>query len=165
MSSLIRACCLLVLCGLCGAAIAAPQLSLQFPLARVAYQTNELIDLTVIRTDAAPLTAGSLTLTLTGKSGSRISCSFPTKAAAVQGHTAVSVEHLRLNGALLRPDSYTVTAAADGTTATAAMEVYSHLPRSTYASVRGGMDMGNPRLIGPDCLGYSINYGTYVLRG
>ncbi len=161
MSNLMRVCCLFVLSGLTISAIAAPQLQVQFPLQRVAYQTNERIDVTVIRSDTAPLAAGTLTLTLTGKSGSRVRCDFPINAAAVQGQTAVSVEHLRLNGALLRPDRYTITATADGVMASGAIEVYSALPRSTFASVRWGTAMGNPRLIGPDSLGFSINYGTY----
>src|ERR1019366_415764 len=123
MSRFLRTVGVLALSAFAAAATAAPQVQLQFPLNRVVYETSELIDVTVIRTDTAALARGTLTLTLTGKDGSQVQCEFPATAAPVQGATAAAVEHLRLNGALLRPGSYAVTATADGATATGAIEV------------------------------------------
>jgi len=42
-------------------AFAAPQAQLLLPLGRTVYQTNELIDLSVVRSDTAALPAGMLT--------------------------------------------------------------------------------------------------------
>src|SRR4051794_6663349 len=94
--------------GLLGAPAAAAELQILLPLGRAAYQTNERIDFAVARTDSKPLTAGNLTLTLHGEDGGRLSFTLPVKKAAVEGKQARAIEHLHVNGWLLRPGNYTV---------------------------------------------------------
>ena len=86
-----------------GSLSAAPALKLLLPLERTAYQTNEQIDLSVVRSAAEALTAGELALTATGADGSKLAFTFPVAAVAVEGGAACATEHLHLNGALLRP--------------------------------------------------------------
>ena len=50
----------------------ATEVSIILPLHRVAYQTNEWIDVSVARSDAAALPAGNLTLTVTGDDASKM---------------------------------------------------------------------------------------------
>src|SRR5690242_3824278 len=84
---------------------ALPRLS--FPLGRVAYQTNEGIDLSIVRSISASQKGSDLKLTLTSDDGSQIDLTFPVKADS-------AVEHLQLNGRLLRPGKYSVKADIDG---------------------------------------------------
>src|SRR5947209_16221422 len=81
----------------------AAQAEILLPLVRTVYQTNEWIDISVVRSDAKPLAAGNLVLTLNGGDGSVLTYTFPVKAAAR------STEHLHVNSALLRPGKYTVS--------------------------------------------------------
>jgi hypothetical protein len=140
---------------------AAPQLELQLPLGRVAYQTNERLDVSLLRRDAEPLRAGTLDVTVTGDDGSRLRFAFPLPALAITGPAAEDVLHLQLNGRLLRPGRYTLQAAADGASTQAVFEIYSHLRKSTYKTVRWGITKGEPRLLGEDSLGFTLNYGPY----
>ena len=66
----------------------AAQVTLVMPLNRTAYQTNETIDLSVVRSDAQALAAGDLLLTVTGDDASKLTFTFPVKAAAVAGSDA-----------------------------------------------------------------------------
>ena len=120
-------------------ALAAPasgaELKLVRPLDRTAYQTNEFIDLSVVRSDAQALAAGDLTLTLTGEDGSQMRLAFPLRAVPMVGNDARTTEHVRLNGWLLRPGRYTVEAAAHGATAQTAIELYSHIRKSSFRLV------------------------------
>jgi hypothetical protein len=100
------------------------------PLGRVAYQTNEWIDIAVLRRAPDGLKRGKLVLTLAGQDGSNLAFTFPIKGAA--GKPAVATEHLRLNGYLLRPGKYTLRAKGDGATARAKIEVYSHIRESSF---------------------------------
>ena len=93
---------LMTLAGTALWAQAAEPARLLLPLGRTAYQTNERIDLTVLRAAAAP---GEMVVTLTDTHGPRMTSTFPVARAA---------EHLHLNGALLRPGSYVVEVAVDG---------------------------------------------------
>ncbi|HEY8667638.1 MAG TPA: hypothetical protein VIL86_13300 [Tepidisphaeraceae bacterium] len=52
-----------------GASAPGAELKLLLPLNGTAYQTNEAIDLSIIRSDKAALAAGDLTLTLSGRRG------------------------------------------------------------------------------------------------
>ena len=65
---------------------AAAELNLSLPLGRTAYQTNEHIDLSVVRANAQALPAGTLTLALTGADGSELSFTFPINAVAAGGN-------------------------------------------------------------------------------
>src|SRR4051812_40834338 len=92
-------------------AAAAPQGKGLLPLGRAAYQTNELIDLAVVRTSDADLPAGDLSVVVGGEDGSRLAFTFPAAAAKVEGKDARVTSHLHLDGRLLRPGSYTIEVA------------------------------------------------------
>ena len=49
---------------------------------------------------------------------------------------ARSVEHLYLNGWLLRPGNYKVDVAVDGTNATTNIDVHSHIRKSSFVQSR-----------------------------
>ena len=113
----------------------AAQVQVLLPLNRVAYQTNEMIDISVMRTDVQALPAAELVLTLSSIDGSRLSFTFPVKAVPVVGNEARTTEHLRLNGWLMRPGNYRIEADVQGATGQAAIEIYSHIRQSTYALI------------------------------
>ena len=88
--------------GLCATALCGAEVRLQLPLARTAYQCNESIPLTVLRSGAQSQRDGELMLRLSAGDGSSLTFTFLTGRAE-----AHSVEHLQVNGWLLRPGSYT----------------------------------------------------------
>jgi len=142
--------------------LAGAEVSITLPLARTAYQTNEQIDLAVIRSNQGPLAAGELTLLATGDDGSRMEFAFPVAAVAVQGDAARRTEHLHLNGRLLRPGRYTIEVAVDGAKATVEIEVFGHLRRSSYKLVNWGRARKDQQLVeGEDNLGFNVFYGHY----
>ncbi len=145
-----------------GAAHAA-QLEIDLPLARHAYQTNEQIYLAVVRSDANALSAGNLTLTITTTDGSKMLFDFPVKAAPVAGKDARCVEHVLLNGWLLRPGNYKVEAACDGTTAVAGFEVFSHIRKSSFILADWGNHAAKNQqvLLGEDSVGFNLNLAGY----
>lgn len=132
----------------CGAQAAEPA-KLLLPLGRTAYQTNERIDLTVLRAAAAP---GDMAVTLTDANGTRMTSTFPVVRAA---------EHLHINGALLRPGSYVVEVAVDGGATNLTVEIFSHLRRSSYKLINWShsQDKGQDLLRqGEDGFGYNLFY-------
>jgi hypothetical protein len=148
------------------------ELKVLLPQDRVAYQTNESVAVAVLRNDAQPLAAADLTLTVRGDDGSRLVFTFPLTPVAVEGKTACATEHLSIDARLLRPGKYTLEAAAYGTAATARIEVYSHVRRSTYRVVHwaSGADKEQQGLMGEDGLGYNLLLNTqpptdYMVRG
>ena len=136
----------------------AANVSIIMPLHRVAYQTNEWIDVSVVRSDAAAIPAGNLTLTVSGDDASKMVFTFPVKAVAVEGKNARATEHLHLNGRLIRPGKYTIEASADGASATTSIEVYSHLRRSTFKLIDwGSTTTGKDQtVIGEDGMGFNL---------
>jgi hypothetical protein len=137
-------------------------LSILLPLHRVAYQTNEWIDVSVVRGDSAALAAGNLTLTLTGDDASKMAFTFPITAVAVEHDSARQTEHLHLNGRLIRPGKYTIEVGADGATASAPIEIYSHLRRSNFKLIDWGSSTnGKDQVtIGEDGMGFNLIYYT-----
>jgi hypothetical protein len=133
----------------------AAELKLFFPLGRSAYQTKERLEIAVIRTDTKPLAAGDLTLQLQGEDAGRLTFTFPVKAAT----PARAVEHLYVNARLLRPGKYTLAVSCDGTTASAPVEVYSHLRRSSFRLINWVQRQGALLPLGEDNLGYNLYYG------
>src|SRR4051794_12694542 len=106
--------------GMLAAAAPAAEVKLLLPQGRTAFQTNEWVDVSVVRGGA---TEGELKLTLAGADGSKVETTFPAARA---------VEHLHVNGWLLRPGKYAVTVSVDGTTASADIELFSHLRQSNF---------------------------------
>ena len=136
------------------------------PLARTAYQTNEWIDLSVVRQAPQALSAGDLVLTLQGDDGSKLTFTFAVPAAAATrstgypGADARSTEHLHIDGWLLRPGHYKIEAAADGATAATELDVYSHVRKTSYRLINWGTAQGAQQLVeGEDSLGFNLFYG------
>jgi len=128
------------------------------PQGRTAFQTNEWIDVSVVRSADKSLAAGELVLTLAGDGGSRLTFAFP-----VEGGGTRKTEHLHVNGWLLRPGKYTVEAAVDGGKATANIDVYSHIRQSSFRLINWGRaSKPEEQLIqGEDNLGFNLFYGHY----
>lgn len=137
---------------------AAGELTLQLPLGRTAYQTNERIDLAVVRSSAGELAAGELAMVVSGEEdGSRLSCWFPAA-----GGGSRRVEHLHLSGWYLRPGRYTVEVTCDGTAARTQIELYSHVRQSSFRLVDWGRARGKEQLpLGEENLGFNLFYGGY----
>ncbi|OPZ28207.1 MAG: hypothetical protein BWZ02_01375 [Lentisphaerae bacterium ADurb.BinA184] len=144
-----------------GAVHAEVTLRLDLPLGRGAYQTNEFIDLAVVRASTGEaLAAGTLGLKVTGTDGSAMGFVFPARAVAAADGGAQAVEHLRLNGWLLRPGAYTVEVACDGATARADFDVYPHVRRSTYKLIHwGGSRNDQMAAEGDDGMGFNLAWG------
>ncbi|HKB35906.1 MAG TPA: hypothetical protein VKD72_05595 [Gemmataceae bacterium] len=142
---------------------AAAEVKLLLPLGRTAYQTNEWIDISVVRSAAQALDRSELKLTLAGKDGSRVFTTFAVAAVPVRGKEARTTEHLHVNGALLRPGTYSVEASCDGATAKTDIEVHSHLRQSSFRLVNWGRagKEAEQRVQGEDSLGFNLFYGHY----
>jgi hypothetical protein len=139
------------------------RLKLLLPLKRKTYQTNERIDLAVVRRGPAALPATRLKLHVAGADGSRMDFTFPLAAAAVTGKEARQTEHLHLNGRLLRPGNYTVEVSAGGATDRAEIEVHSHVRKTPFklidwASQAKGSEQA---ALGEDSLGFNLLYASY----
>ncbi len=142
---------------------AAATLKILLPLGRTAYQTNEPIDVSVVRSDAQALPAADLAVILSSGDGSRMSFVFPVGPAAASGKGATATEHLHLNGWLLRPGRYTLTVTVHGATASTELDVYSHLRRSTFKNIDWGCRVQGPEMavLGEDSMGFNLLYGDY----
>ncbi len=142
------------------AMIQAAEPQITFPLGRTVYQTNETIDLAIVRGDKQALAAGDLVLTVSGGDGSKLEFTFPVKAAAAGKEGAKATEHLHLNGSLLRPGKYTLGVHVDGAKASANMELFSHLRKSDFRLINWGRAKGKDELMqGEDSLGFNLFYG------
>ena len=148
---------------LAGADCARADLQILLPLARKAYQTNEVIDLAVVRSGTAALPAGDLRLTVAGQSGSRAVFEFPLGAAALVGPDARDTVHLHLNGWLLRPDKYGIEVAADGQAATAEIDVRSHQRQTSFKLIQWGSRAAKAEqgILGEQSLGLNLIYASY----
>jgi len=141
----------------------AQAVSLLLPLGRTAYQTNEWIDLSVVRSRAANLPAGELQLVAVHEDGSRLRFTFPLNAVAAVNGTARTTEHLHLNGFLLRPGRYRLQVQADGEDAATQIELYSHMRKTPFklidwASRAVGSDQA---VLGEESLGFNLNFAAY----
>lgn len=140
---------------------AAAELKILLPLGRVAYQTNEWIDVSVVRGSSDNLKSGQLALVLTGADGSTLDLTFPVQAAA--GKPARATEHFHLNGYLLRPGKYTLQASADGASATTAIDIHSHLRQSTFKTIDWGSRASKHEqaTLGEDSMGFNLMLYAY----
>jgi hypothetical protein len=135
----------------------AADLKIILPLGRTAYQTNELIDVAVVRW-GEKLQPGKLELSLAGADGGKVLAIFPMKEASQR-----SVEHLRLDGRLLRPGAYTLAVACDGATVSTNIDIESHLRRSTFKLIDWGSraKAEEQALLGENSMGFNLNYAAY----
>jgi hypothetical protein len=141
----------------------AAEVKILLPLKRTAYQTNERIELSVLRTDKAALAVGQLVLNLQGEDGSKLRFGFTVKKVEADKAEARAVEHFFLNGWLLRPGKYLVEVTCDGASARQQVEVYSHVRRSNFRLINWGR--ANNKAVqltqGEENLGYNLFYGGY----
>ena len=139
------------------------KLQILLPLGRVAYQTNERIDVSVLRTSTAAMPAAELGFTVTGEDASKLAFTFPLTAVPVVGADARATEHLHLNGALLRPGKYTLEVSAYGTSASTTIEVYSHIRQSSFRllSWGGGPSDDSQVFTGEDGAGLNMELGVF----
>ena len=154
---------LLAVLGSLQAVAGEAKLQILLPLARTAYQTNETIDLAIVRSSAEALAAGNLALSVTSADGTKMSFTLPAGAVPVAGKNACTTEHLHLNGWLLRPGNYAVEVTCDGATTSVSLDVYSHVRKSDFKLLVWGRAQKQQRLVeGEDSIGYNLIYGHYT---
>ena len=138
----------------------AAEIHLHLPLARTVYQDNEWIDISVLRSPTELRPSGELLLKLSGADGSQLSFVFPMDKVDASAGTARAVEHLHVNGWLLRPGDYTVEVACDGAMAHANITVFSHIRRSSFKLINWGRAKDRDQLPqGEENLGFNLFYG------
>jgi len=139
----------------------AAEVKLLFPQGRTSFQTNEWIDVSVVRSSPQPLAESKIVLTLSGLDGSRMSATFPARAVSLTGGDARATEHLHLNGRLIRPGKYTVDVTADGASANAEIEICSHVRNTDFRLVNWSHVTGANRLLqGAGSFGFNLVYGV-----
>jgi hypothetical protein len=145
---------------LCAVSFCEAGVSLHLPLARTAYQCNEEVPVTILRSGGEAWTGGALELALIGEDGSSLGFTFPVKAVESRDDRARSVEHLRVNGWLLRPGSYRVEASFQGAVARTNISLHSSIRRSEFKLINWGRAKGNDLLAqGEDGLGFNLFLG------
>jgi hypothetical protein len=108
----------------------ASALELHLPLGRVAYQTNEEIDLAVVL-DGASAKADEIGVTALAEQGGKFAFVFPAHAAKAERRTVL----VRLNARLMRPGNYTIDVVAGGEKKSTKIEIYSHIRKSSFKLV------------------------------
>ncbi|HXX93847.1 MAG TPA: hypothetical protein VEN81_09445, partial [Planctomycetota bacterium] len=134
------------------------KIQVNLPLGRVAYQTNEWIDVSVVRSGAESVPGGELGLLLEGDDGGGIRCSFPLEAKE-----SPAVEHLRVNARLLRPGKYTLSATSQGVTAKREIEIWSHVRKTSFRLVDWSSHAkgAEQATLGEESLGFNLLYAAY----
>lgn len=136
------------------------ELGLSLPLGRAAYQCNEWIPLTVLGLDGNNTRGEELMLSLTSEDNSALTFKFPVEAASAGGRPR-SVEHLRVNGWLLRPGNYTVEVACGAATARTNITVRDHLRRSDFKLINWTSANKDAQILqGEDSFGYNLLLGN-----
>lgn len=147
---------------------AAPRLELLLPLKRTVYQTNEKIDLAVLRiAPEAALAADVLQLEAVGDNGSRLTFTFPLAAVAPDATgEARATERLHLEAALLRPGTYVLEARMQDAAATNRIEIYSHIRKTPFRLIDwGGSGSGTGEdqvRCGEEGTGVNLMLGSYA---
>ena len=142
---------------------AAASVKLALALGRTAYQTNETIDVSVTRSDVQSLPAADPVRRCPPRTAAACRSAFRLRPSAAGAKGASATEHLHLNGWLLRPGHYTLAAVVHGATASAEIDVYSHVRRSTFKTLDWGCRVQGPEmaLLGEDGIGFNLLYGDY----
>ena len=133
----------------------AAELKLMFPQNRKTFQNNELIQVSVLRTDDGALPAGNVTLVLTGE-GSTMTFVFGLKAG-----DGSATDNLHLNGWMLKPGTYTLTATMGGQKDEANFDVFNHIRKSSYKVIHWGGPRDEAGMVGEgeEGLGYNLMMG------
>ena len=141
---------------------AATELSVLLPFGRVAYQTNEQIPVSVVRTSDADMASEILVFTLSGEDGSIFNFTFSLQEVLAINGISKATEHYQLNGALLRPGQYTITVTAYGVDAYNDIEVYSDVRKSNFVLPLWNRYNGpNQTFLGEDGFGFNVAFASY----
>ena len=141
------------------------------PLGRTAYQTDERIEISVLRTATPDLGASDLKFKLTGDDGSAAAFSFAVPGVTVKGKDARATEHFYVNGSLLRPGHYRVEVSVNGADANAEFDVFSHVRKSSFKLIGWGNTAEGPQqeAMGEDSVGFNLlmakGWGDHSIRG
>jgi len=129
-------------------------LKLNLPQNRTVFQTNERIDVAVVRAGEV-LAEGNVTLVLAGDKTKM------TFVFGLKGGADSATDLLHLNGWLIKPGKYTLTATMGDATDKADIEVYSHIRKSTYKVIHWGgpRDDAGMEGEGEEGLGYNLMMG------
>jgi len=135
--------------------VLAAEMKLHFPQNRATFQTNERIDVSVVRTGEGDLPAGNVTLMLAGVN-SKMTFVFGLKSGS-----GSATDHLHLNGWMIAPGTYTLTATMDGMTDAKDIEVFSHIRQSSYRLIHWGGPRRDEQMKGEgeDGLGFNLLLG------
>jgi hypothetical protein len=146
---------------LAAAGASAVEVRILLPLGRTAYQTNERIEVSVLRTSSEALPASQFKLTLAGDDGSRAALVFPSPPVAMGDKDARTTEHFYLNGALLRPGHYKLEVSVNDAQAAVEMDVFSHVRKSSFRTFAWGTQAEGVQqeAMGEDGLGFNLMYG------
>jgi len=142
------------------AVASAVEMTLMFPQNRTTFQTNERIDVSVVRSGEGAFPAGNVTLVLAEADGqSTMTFVFGLKAGAES-----ATDHLHLNGWMIKPGAYTLTATMGDLTAKADIAVFSHVRKSLYRTIHWGGPGAGPKGdgmdgYGEDGLGFNLMLG------
>ncbi len=166
----IRAVALLLGAFLTATAVGSAEVAILLPLGRTAYQTNEFIDVAVVRSDRQPLPAADLVLALRGPDDATFRLTFPVPAVPVEREQARATHMIRLNGRLLAPGKYVLEGSVNDARASTTIEVFSHVRRSTFRLIDWGSRAGKQAaVLGEHGLGFNLLYadgrGEAALRG
>ncbi len=147
----------------------APALEVFLPLGRNVYQTNEWLEVAVIRADASK--DGEVVLALDAKEARAIQDldgryprrSYCTFAAPAGARTL----HLKVDCRLLVPDDYALAVWTSDEKEIALpmlpIRIVSHVRRTTFKLINWGRAKGNEQLIeGEENLGFNLFYGHYA---
>jgi len=136
------------------ATVAAVELKLAFPQGRATFQTNELIDVSVVRSGEGDLPAGNVTLVLSNDTSAM------TFVFALQAGRGSATDHLRLNGWLIKPGQYTLTATLAGASDKADIAIFSHIRQSPYKLIHWGGPSGDKMAgHGEEGMGFNLMFG------
>lgn len=149
-----------VIAVVCMAAVSpgtqAAEVRLHLPLGRTAYQTNEWIDVAVVRDVPGPVR-----LSLCCADGNNIEATFADRThPPLRGQRT---GHYRIDARLLRPGRYTLHAhCADVSSQPLELLIVSHLRKSEFKLSNWGRARGAQQLSqGEDSLGYNLAYAAY----
>ncbi|MFA4030400.1 MAG: hypothetical protein GDYSWBUE_002172 [Candidatus Fervidibacterota bacterium] len=154
---------LTLICAALMSQVAHSALEVFFPSGRKAYQTNEQIEVAVVRVSKESLSEATMQLKLRCDYGSEMTFAFRLPAVpAVEGE-AKRTELLRINGRLLRPGRYTLEVSIDGESQRLEFELYSHIRKSSFRLIDWACrSRGEEQsLLGEDSVGFNLIYASY----
>ena len=136
------------------ASVVSAELKLMFPQNRTTFQTNERIDVSIVRAGEGALPPGNVTLVL-ADAKSTMTFVFGLKAG-----DGSATDHLHVNGWLLKPGAYTLTATMGGESDKRDIAVFSHIRKSPYRTIHWGGPGGDEMAgYGENAFGFNLMLG------